>query len=77
MLYEIAAFAGHLNPRITLETYMHFTDVILFEHLIKPDEKSNKNYWTNLAGISKHLMTRRFKSEDPNNEEVRLSSLLA
>ena len=70
MLYEIAAFAGHLNPRTTLETYMHFTDVILFEHLIKPDEKSSKNYWMNLAGISKHLMTRRFKSEYPNNEEV-------
>jgi hypothetical protein len=70
ILFEIAAFAGHLNPSITLETYMHFTDVILFEHLVKNQVCMSKVYWANLAGISKHIMTRRSSAECPSSEEI-------
>ncbi|MDX5405682.1 MAG: site-specific integrase [Chromatiaceae bacterium] len=70
VIYQIAAFAGHLSPETTLQTYMHFTDVVLFEHLSKTSERMNRSYWENLSGLSKHIITRHCSSDKPDTKEI-------
>ncbi|MCH8501542.1 MAG: site-specific integrase [Aliidiomarina sp.] len=70
VIYQIATFAGHLSPKITFHNYMHFTDIVLFEHLTKNQESMHRDYWEALADVSKHIITRRCATDHPENEEI-------
>ena len=69
-LYEIAAFAGHLSPETTFRNYLHFTDIILYEHLSANPCQRSRRYWENLSALSKHLITRRCASDKPEQHEI-------
>ena len=69
-LYELAAFAGHLSPATTFKSYLHFTDVILYEQLTENEQCRPRRYWENLSALSKHIFTRRCANETPNHKEV-------
>jgi integrase len=71
-LYELAAFAGHLSPETTFNSYLHYTDVILHENLATSAEPKQRRYWENLSGLSKHIITRRCSSDTPRSKEVEL-----
>lgn len=70
MLYEIAAFAGHLSPKTTFRNYLHFTDVVLYEHLGANPCQRSRRYWENLSALSKHLITLRCASDKPESHEI-------
>lgn len=69
-LYEIAAFAGHLSPKTTFRNYLHFTDIVLYEHLSANHCQRSRRYWENLSALSKHLITRRCASDLPKKPEI-------
>ncbi|MCK7460210.1 hypothetical protein [Idiomarina aminovorans] len=35
VLYKLSAWAGHLEPNMTLSTYTHFTDLLLFQSVMR------------------------------------------
>lgn len=72
VLFELAAFAGHLSPETTLRNYLHFTDVILYENLTSNKEALSRRYWKNLSTLSKHIFTRRCANITPSHEEVKV-----
>ncbi|NVK56834.1 MAG: site-specific integrase [Alteromonadaceae bacterium] len=69
-LFQIMAFAGHSCPSTTLKSYLHFTDVILYESLIKNSTAKHRAYWEGLSALSKHIITHRCTDSTPSRTEI-------
>jgi len=68
--YEIASIAGHLSPATTYQNYLHFADLILFEHQKLVSTDKDIHFWHLLSGISKNTLTKYCSNKVPNFNEV-------
>ena len=50
-LYQLSSHAGHLNQGISLSTYCHFSDLLLYQQVRKLDRKFQNNFWFRLSGV--------------------------
>ena len=50
-LYQLSSHAGHLNQRISLSTYCHFSDLLLYQQVRKLERKFQNSFWYRLLGV--------------------------
>jgi len=51
ILYKISSVAGHLDSSISLSTYCHFTDLLLYEAVIRKSSANDLRMIRNLSGV--------------------------
>jgi len=65
--FQIAALAGHLTPRITLSTYAHFTDLLLYESIFFQTYNLTLNVWRKILKARPSTLRKAIGSEDRDN----------
>lgn len=69
-LFQLSSLAGHLSPSMTLSTYAHHTDLLLFQACCNISANYNLQFWQNLSGLRPSTLT---KHTNGNNETGHLS----
>ncbi|PWW40307.1 hypothetical protein DFO83_102125 [Idiomarina loihiensis] len=76
VLYKISTWAGHLEPGMTLSTYTHFTDLLLFESIMRSNTTTNMSSVRNLSRMQPARMS-KLLPEGANAEALNKTELMS
>ena len=62
-LFQLSSLAGHLSPSMTLSTYTHHTDLLLFQACWNIDAKYPLRFWLNLSGHRPSTLLKHVKNK--------------
>jgi len=73
--WALAAFAGHNSPQTTLQSYVHFTDLISHLKISRNTVKLSLTQCRSLSGLSANKLTRIINKHKLNSETIPLEIL--
>lgn len=65
--WQLSGFAGHINPRSTLENYLHMTPLLFYRVLAEYDRELPVDFLKKMLGVTQTLITRNsgIKADHP------------
>lgn len=68
LYWTISSFAGHISPRQTFASYLHFTDIIVAKRLAEGGPEIPRQAFEKASGLSTNMLTRFSKEITVKND---------
>jgi integrase len=73
--WALAGVAGHTTPEVTFAHYLHFTDKIIANKVLKSSQKYSSKELMQLSGFSSNFFTRLCKNEKLDQESIDINHI--